>query len=216
MTELLPAIPGVQLLPNAAVFQDGIDIKAWADAGRLIVGCNQASQWWVGDWVNHGERSFQRNKEAIAFFGKEILGEQHGYELKTIQNYAYVCRKVKPSLRKEGLSFQHHMEVAQLDGKDQSIWLQKALTGTNGKRWTVAELREQIRAANKTVEEGSIPNPCPTITKYMTEAVCWLGREDGKAPIETWDKERCGLVLLSIQRIEPFRKRIIDRLELLK
>lgn len=210
MSELLN-FPKTTLTPTSAIFGADIEIGEWAQVGRALCEINQCSQWWVGDWVNCGERTYQKNKEALSFFGKEILGDQFGYALKTIKDYAYVCRSVLPSMRIDGLSFGHHQVVAPLCGEDQAKWLRAALAGDNGFKWTVGKLREAIRGAHKTVENEP-SDPCPTITKYMTEAVCWLGNEDKKEPIEKWGKERCELVLMSVQKIDPFKERLVDRI----
>lgn len=211
MSDLI-SFPKVKLTKTAAIFEDGIDIKEWAEVGREMCKMHSGLQWWIGDWVNFGERTYQRNKEALSFFGKEILGEQGGFDVGTIRHYAWVSRKVKPCSRLHSLSHGHHEAVAAIsDEEAQRGWLRRAKSGENGKQWTVARLREEIRAEGKQVTEKDT-DPCPTITKHMTEAVCWIGREDAKMPIERWDKERCELILLSMQRIEPFKQRLVDRI----
>lgn len=213
----LVTINGAKLTPTSAEFGDGLelDIRQWGDIGRALCSLNAASQWWIGDWVNYGERTYQKNKEALSFFGKEILGEQNGYELATIKQYSFVCRHVKPLLRINGLSFSHHREVAGAAPEDQEKWLRRAFAGDDGKKWSVGRLREEMRSGLKEIDE-EIVDPCPTITKYMTNAICWLGAEDGKQPIEQWNKERCELVLMCIQKIKPFETRLVDRILTLK
>ena len=84
-------------------------------------------QWWVGDAADQTNRA--------------DLAEKHGFERKTIREYAYVCRNIKPSIRMDGLSFGHHHLVAAMKLTEQKMWLKKAAS----LNLSVRELREEIK-----------------------------------------------------------------------
>jgi hypothetical protein len=113
----------------------GLALDDWVSAGRTILKVSTASAWWVGDWLLYGERTYGARYRAA-------LDLTH-LDYKTLRNYAWVARRVRMSRRRDGLSFQHHAEVAALPEAEQDLWLARAQT----LRWSRNELRRQVAAA---------------------------------------------------------------------
>ena len=68
--------------------------------GRRIEGV----QWWIGDWLNYGERCYgEKYREGV-----ELFQLAKG----TLKNYAYVAGNIQSSGRHNDLSFSVHSEVA--------------------------------------------------------------------------------------------------------
>ena len=120
---------------TALFLKPGIPFETWREVGARVGSLNDASAWWIGDWLAYGVRTFpDRYRTAI---------EATGFEYQTLRNYAWVAGRFPPRRRRPGLSFGHHAEVAALDGVDQETWLMRSTA--NG--WTRAELRRRLRAA---------------------------------------------------------------------
>nr|WP_308403816.1 LmbU family transcriptional regulator [Streptomyces rhizoryzae] len=129
------ASPGQALRGRTALcIPRGMSIDAWRSLGRQIQEISSSSAWWLGDWLLYGQAEFpNRYKHAIA---------QTSLDYQTLRNYAWVARRFAPGERHEGLSFQHHAEVAGLPAEERGQWLARAAEH----RWSRNELRRQVRA----------------------------------------------------------------------
>lgn len=113
--------------------EERISEDEWWAFFEAIRRIDTAIQWVIGDLVAYGEDNFETTYDEIA--------EVTGYAAETIENYAYVARKVPPSLRNDSLSFNHHYLVASLDtDEDRQRWLQRA----EEHELSVADLRKSI------------------------------------------------------------------------
>lgn len=119
--------------------------ERWQSLGRLLGSVDRRVNWYIGDWLNHGEALFgetyaqgveattaERYSEA-----ERITGKDHG----TLMNIASICGRVARERRKEELGFWIHADVASLDAEDQTRWLDRALA----EALTSRQLRELIR-----------------------------------------------------------------------
>lgn len=112
-------------------------------------GVKERSQFYLGDLLN---------------FCKETMGESYAqlvdetrYNIKTLQNYMWVCDRVRPNGRWDTLTFDHHSTVAKLDPEDQDRWLAMAAEGA----WSARRLREEIRGPRKEKEPKVYRIQCP-------------------------------------------------------
>jgi hypothetical protein len=114
--------------------RDGISFEDWRGVGCQIARISNGSSWWLGDWVNYGERAYgERYRSAL---------DVTQLDYQTLRNYAWVARRFEASRRRERLSFQHHAEVAALPEADQDLWLDR----TERAGWSRNELRRRLRA----------------------------------------------------------------------
>ena len=104
---------------------------------RALGAMKKCTPFWVGDAVIAAEAVLgEAYPQAVAASG---LKEQ------TVMNYASVCRRVPPHLRRAELDMGHHAAVMKLDEQGQEEWLEVAAAGT----WTVAVLRRAIRGTRE-------------------------------------------------------------------
>jgi len=126
-----------KLTPTSLKIDEGTPIGAWIEAGKFLKTAEGAIQFWIGDWLNFGEKRYgEKYSQAL---------EATEYEEKTLRNFSYVSNHVPVSLRKDNLHFGHHNIVAALEHDKQDKWLTKA----SEKGMTVAELRSAVRHADK-------------------------------------------------------------------
>jgi hypothetical protein len=123
--------------PTALHLRNGIPFDDWLDVGRRISLIASASGWWLGDWLVYGQRTYRERYRAAL--------EATPLDYQTLRNYAWVARRFEQSRRRDGLSFQHHAEVAAMAEADQDIWLQRA----ERLGWSRNELRRRIGAARR-------------------------------------------------------------------
>lgn len=120
----------------------------WREVGRLLKMLDSSMQWLIGDLIVCGED--------LRYGDQKQIAEAFGFEYATIRDFAYVSRNVEMSVRTDKLDFGHHKLVAAMPLEEQADWLQAAAEGDNGKRWSIARLRQEIDAA-KLGHSASVP-----------------------------------------------------------
>jgi hypothetical protein len=124
---------GLTVIEEEETFED------WRRLGDTLMVMDTASQWAIGDWLNRGEEKYDQSYEAVA--------EKYKKSKKTLQNYVWVAQKMPFSLRRETLSFGHHMLVAGLEKhEDMTRWLDVAVEND----WSIDQLRQAM--------QGDIPD----------------------------------------------------------
>lgn len=132
MNNNLPVkIAQCELTTNSATFNPAMPWADWLEAGQQLCKVAGATLWWIGDWINYGEKAYgEKYAQALGLLD---------YDAQTLRNAAYVSSNV--TLRLQGLTWSHHREVAPMNQDKQAQWLNKAATN----QWTVSELRQHIR-----------------------------------------------------------------------
>ena len=141
---LLP-IPGV-LSRTGLTLPENLEYNEWERIGDCLKLVEGSVQWWIGDWLNYGERKYGE------IYAQAI--EATGLSYQTLADNKWVSGQIETSLRKENLSFNHHKEVASLPAEDQQKFLNKAVE----KNLSVRELREEIRKFKTLTETPPIPS----------------------------------------------------------
>lgn len=108
-----------------------LSFEEWEQAGRNLGRIDSARQWWIGDWLNFGERKWGEGYSQ----GMEATGVPEG----TLSVYASIARNVLTRFKE--LSWKHHYEVAKLEPEAQEVWLIWA----DQENWSVRDLRREIR-----------------------------------------------------------------------
>jgi len=78
-------------------------LKEWIEAGKALRKAEHRLQWWVGDWMNFGERKYGKTYKEAA--------KLTGFKEETLRDYAYVASRFQLSIRIDN-SFGHHQLVA--------------------------------------------------------------------------------------------------------
>jgi hypothetical protein len=122
--------------------QGDLDQAEWLASGRRLGAIGRGSQWWLGDWVCYGvSRWGQHYKEAA---------KVTGYDVASLREMARIASQFDLSLRKDKLSWNHHLLLASLEPDQRRYWLERA----EEDRLTVADLRVELRAARALSSEG--------------------------------------------------------------
>lgn len=132
---------------------DGLPFAEWAAVGGLIGRIRRASLWWVGDWLNYGERVYGESYAQAM----DATGLDYG----TLRNAAWVASRFPLSRRRDNLSFAHHQAVAPLLPENQQRWLDAAAPepGEDKPHLTVAALRVAVAAPSVPATTGDKPPP---------------------------------------------------------
>lgn len=133
----------IPALPAAPTVERLLSFDTWLDYGKQLKAHEgklaehvKTYQLVLGDWYAYGLGHWQRPAERAA---REL-----GYSKETIENFAWVARKIPPSLRGDGLTFEDYRTVAALSTEaERGEWLEKKQAGG----WSGRELRLQIAKA---------------------------------------------------------------------
>ena len=114
--------------------------------GETLIRIDSAIQWWVGDWLNAGERNYhERYAQAIS---------ETGAAIQTLMDYKWVANAIKISLRKENVSFTVHKHIASLPPEKHA----EAIRQAAAEKWTTREARSKVRQLQHgVVDPGSLP-----------------------------------------------------------
>lgn len=109
----------------------------WIAIGRRLGGISRCNQWWLGDWIRYGAGKWGARYVQAA--------KITGYDPRSLANMASIASAFELSRRREDLTWSHHAAVVGLSQDSQDEWLARAAA----KRWSVADLRIEVRAAAK-------------------------------------------------------------------
>jgi hypothetical protein len=165
---------------------------AWIETGRRFgrerLGHQRAGSqmmWEVGDWLVGGEDRVLRHEQRQSI--RELAAQLTGYAKHTLSMAVSVSRKVPPSMRIEGLSWWHHLVVANLQPEQQTEWLTQAAE----QEWTVRKLRHELRAGRpRPTQSRAVSRPGDRLVKrlvglkrdqisdsFLEELATWWQRE---------------------------------------
>jgi len=107
-----------QLYTNGAAFKENATYADWEMFGKLVFVFGGAMMWYVGDWLNFGEKKFgEKYTQAL-----EITKYDYG----TLRNCAYVSGRYELKDRRQGLSWRHHADCARFELGDRTAILDMA------------------------------------------------------------------------------------------
>lgn len=130
---------------TALLLPEHLPYEEWQAKGETLQQIGGAWKWWLGDWLNYGERKYGET------YAQGI--EQTNLDYQTLQDAAWVARNVELSLRNENLSWSHHREVASLDPPQQQEWLDRA----ESEGWAVRDLRQELKNQHNDGDEWYTP-----------------------------------------------------------
>jgi N6-adenosine-specific RNA methylase IME4 len=115
----------------------------WFAVGETLKGIEKSIMWWIGDWLNYGERRYgEAYKQALD-------ATDRSYQ--SLRDAKWVAGQFELSRRRDNLSWSHHREVAPLEVGAQERLLDAA--EKNG--WTRKKLRVE---SNLSRSYGDIDN----------------------------------------------------------
>lgn len=119
--------------------------EEWQNCGEFLKQAEKSVQFWIGDWLNYGERRYgETYSQAL-----EITDYSNG----ALRNSKWVSSRIELSRRRDNLEFGHHQAVAPLTEKEQELWLDKA----EEENLSVHDLRHAIKQA-RLEKQVSLPS----------------------------------------------------------
>jgi len=119
-------------------------IDAWLDAGTMLRAIEGSVMWWIGDWLNFGERAYgEEYTQAL---------DATGYEDGTVRDAKWVSATYDLSDRSDKLSWTHHRFAAGLSSKDRGEVLRQA----EENNWSVRKTRLEVTRRQNVV--GTFPS----------------------------------------------------------
>lgn len=93
-------------------------LEQWQECGAFLKKAKGAVHFWIGDWLNYGEKRWgEKYLEAI---------EATGYDYGTLRNDKWIAARVDLSRRRDKLTFDHHATIADLEPEEQDRLLTEA------------------------------------------------------------------------------------------
>jgi hypothetical protein len=80
------ALPG-EVTETGLHLESGLSFERWADVGGTLGRIGRSHKWWIGDWLNYGEREYGE-KYAQAM-------DETGLDYSTVSEYAWVAKAVE-------------------------------------------------------------------------------------------------------------------------
>lgn len=133
-------LPGCEFTQTTLSIEPGLEQLSWELIGSLLTRIQSGVQWWVGDWMDYGEKAYgEKYAQAVDAY------EQTGINVDTLRNYQWVSERVPVIRRLTTLSWSHHQAIAALPPKEQTAWLTKAVTEGLSYR----ELRREVEKSER-------------------------------------------------------------------
>ena len=147
MSESQLSLPG-KVLAHALELPEGLSQERWRGVGKQFGQIEGSIMWWIGDWLNYGERRWgEIYKEAIEITGKDYS---------TLVHAASMASKFELGRRRPNLTWSHHREVAALDPPIADTLLARAEQQDLSRNQVRQEVKQQKRA-----ERQAIPPSLP-------------------------------------------------------
>jgi hypothetical protein len=110
----------VEVFKNGLKFTSDISFNEWTKIGHSLRLMEGSVQFWIGDWLNYGENTYDQWTQEF----DETNQVDYGY----LRNMKWIAKRVPLSRRRDNLSWSHHQEVADLEAEDQDLLLNEAET----------------------------------------------------------------------------------------
>lgn len=130
---------GITATATGLFFADAVPYEVWEALGKRLLLNGRAHQWWLGDWLNEGEKVYgETYTQAI---------DETGYEYQTLANMAWVASQFGVSRRRENVPWSLHADAAGLEDTLADELLAEAAEGREQEpdQWTRVSFRARVR-----------------------------------------------------------------------
>src|SRR5919202_6444728 len=91
--------------------------EQWREVGRFIKKTENSVHFWIGDWLNYGERRYgEMYLQAIV---------DTGFEYAILKKDKYIASKIELGLRSPNLTPSHARQIAPLPPLERRYWAEK-------------------------------------------------------------------------------------------
>lgn len=156
-----------EITPTGLIVHGKPSFDLCEQLGGILRTLEKGIQFAIGDYCRYVEGRFGERASQLI--------DATGWAYETVRSYTWTAEKVSPDVRRlDTLSFTHHQAVARLNPREQKKWLAEASAGDEGKPWSVARLKQAIKAdADPPITEWVIVARFKSEAKRK-EALSWL------------------------------------------
>jgi len=126
-------VDGATLTRTGLTISGDMPYERWEFLGQKLREFEGSVMWWIGDWLNYGERTYGET------YTQALDATDYAYQ--TLAQAARVSKALPICRRLQNLSWSHHQEVASLEPAEQDAILGKAAEHGMSQK----ELREFVR-----------------------------------------------------------------------
>lgn len=135
--------PGLDYQSNALGIPATCTFDEWQEIGGQLQKIEKAVPWWIGDWLNYGERSYGEKYAQALDATKQSYG--------ALRNAKWVASEYEKSRRRDNLSFAHHQDALGADDPDAVLdWAEENSA-------TRQDLRAYIRDQRRQIKQETLP-----------------------------------------------------------
>lgn len=181
----LATLADCEISRTGLTMPENMPVERWQEIGCYLKDIDGAVRWWIGDWLNYGEKRYGE------MYSQALDATDYAYG--SLANAKHVASKYEISCRHENLSFEHHYVA--LGAEDPQAALQWALeNGKDGKPATVKELREYVRGLRVVSSTPDLPAGKYRVLyadppwKYNDELIKGYGAAEHHFPTLTLDE----------------------------
>lgn len=164
-------------------FDGELTAEQWQEIGRHLEQFAGSSQWWLGDWLRHGE-----GQAAWGSMYERVVTE-FDEKYQTAKGAKWLAAEFDLVRRRTNLPWGHHREVASLPVEDQEELLDWAEEEDDDeKRPTRKQLRERVRERQKLNRANATPAQPAGVFDVIYADPPWMytsGNQHGKEEQET-------------------------------
>src|SRR3990167_10086589 len=135
MTDIVK-IENCQITKTGLKFSERLTFEQWQEVGKQIQKIHGSIQWWIGDWLNFGEKKYgEMYTQAI---------EETGLDYDTLAQYKRISKVFEFTPRGVNLSWSAHREL-ELAPEEKRVEL---LERANKEMMTSREIKEIVKGMN--------------------------------------------------------------------
>lgn len=177
--DVLQTIWGPDAVTDTALaIPDSLTFEEWRKLGDDVLRSREASDWWVGDWLEFGWAHYATGPDgqeisAEAARLRSVVAAMTTLDLDVLRTARDTARRTPAARRRRTLSFAHHQQVLELDDQRADALLDQA----EAEGLESADLKAAVRKANA-VEGGEAPEPVLKPAKARVTITAGVGERD--------------------------------------
>jgi len=161
MSLALPSHSKIQISPTGLDVLAPLTFEEWSQVANSLGQAARGIAFVIGDWLVYGDANFRQGPAAsrVATDAYDAAIQATGLDRTTLQNYAYVARRVSRNRRNDALAWEHHKVVAKLPVAEQRRWLALAAPKKNQRAISTMRLRKSIIAGRVLTPDEMVVDP---------------------------------------------------------
>jgi hypothetical protein len=161
MSLALPSHSKIQISPTGLDVLAPLTFEEWSQVANSLGQAARGIAFVIGDWLVYGDATFRQGPAAsrVATDAYDAAIQATGLDRTTLQNYAYVARRVSRNRRNDALAWEHHKVVAKLPVAEQRRWLALAAPKKNQRAISTMRLRKSIIAGRVLTPDEMVADP---------------------------------------------------------